>query len=787
MTRLSENLTGFLVQYSSVMKKFSALFKKYRLRAEFETISAFSDALAEKGYFYEESIFSHWQKGTRVPASRDVVLKIIGIFNERGAIQTLSEANEFLESAKLGYLTEKEQREFIFNRQTDVPFQVPSEIAHFIGREKILKKIKSEIKSGGILLLHGPPGVGKTALAIKLGHLLRKDYPDGVLWYKVDSTNVMDILLSIARLFGEDISIIKDVEVRASIVRTLLSDKKLLLIFDNVTNEHAHKLLIPNSPTSSIIFTSQENSLTISNKYISIGVTTFNDEETKALFQSIFDKKYVNKYVKQINELSEKLGYLPLALQMAAHYIKQSNQTIESYIQQLSSEPIDLKQMKYEDKNLFRAININFYTLDLQTKSFFITLGIFEGKDFSVEAVAFVNKLSESRSKHLLQNLLDISMLEESDNNRYRLHPLIKIFARKQFNDTSHYLRAAQYYEKLLAKADEKPCLRVLRLEVDNIIYIFKQCYESGYWDQVIIMWNPIEKFLSDNNEIKKLRQLTLAIDTAPRINILQKILILYTALLALYWILLYISDEKTSLWNNLYSLAFALPPLIGGLIGIYRSKVWGFYTSNISKAIFFISAGLFSWACGNLIWVFYYNLFTNITVPYPSLADVGYFPAYLLLLVGVYYLSKATSTKISFKLKPYRLLLLFIPLSIIYFSYYFLFFVVERTFSSGVPLRVFFDIYYPSINIIILSFAVIIFGLSINFLGGKYKLSVFAILFGFVLQYIGEFMFAFTTSQELFFTGNIADLYFTFGLSFLTWGTLSFYLTPKRLILDKV
>ena len=38
------------------MSKFATLFKKYRLRGEFETISAFGDVLIEKGYFYEESI-----------------------------------------------------------------------------------------------------------------------------------------------------------------------------------------------------------------------------------------------------------------------------------------------------------------------------------------------------------------------------------------------------------------------------------------------------------------------------------------------------------------------------------------------------------------------------------------------------------------------------------------------------------------------------------------------------------------------------------------------------------
>jgi len=78
------------------MKKFAELFKKYRLRAEFETIASFSNALSEKGFFYEESIFSHWQKGTRTPTNRQLLLTMLAIFVEREAVKTITQANEFL-------------------------------------------------------------------------------------------------------------------------------------------------------------------------------------------------------------------------------------------------------------------------------------------------------------------------------------------------------------------------------------------------------------------------------------------------------------------------------------------------------------------------------------------------------------------------------------------------------------------------------------------------------------------------------------------------------------------
>jgi hypothetical protein len=95
------------------MKTFAQLFKYYRLRAGFASLAAFADALADKGYFYEDSIFSHWQKGTRTPRKRTVVVIIITIFIEHGGMTSSEEANEFLESAEHGYLTDNE-RESLF-------------------------------------------------------------------------------------------------------------------------------------------------------------------------------------------------------------------------------------------------------------------------------------------------------------------------------------------------------------------------------------------------------------------------------------------------------------------------------------------------------------------------------------------------------------------------------------------------------------------------------------------------------------------------------------------------
>jgi len=87
--------------------------------------------------------------------------------------------------------------------------------------------------------------------------------------------------------------------------------------------------------------------------------------------------------------------------------------------------------------------------------------------------VAFINRLPSRKTEQILQQLLAISFIEKSKSERYRIHPLLKLFARKQIFDTSIYSRAAMYYEQQLIAAQEKKSYRSLTQEVDNVIYIF--------------------------------------------------------------------------------------------------------------------------------------------------------------------------------------------------------------------------------------------------------------------------------------------------------------------------
>lgn len=87
---------------------FASIFRKFRLQSDLIRLRDFGDALSEEGITLEDSSFSHWQRGSRVPKDRNTMLFILNVFIKRNGISSVKEANEFLEAANFGNLSLKE-------------------------------------------------------------------------------------------------------------------------------------------------------------------------------------------------------------------------------------------------------------------------------------------------------------------------------------------------------------------------------------------------------------------------------------------------------------------------------------------------------------------------------------------------------------------------------------------------------------------------------------------------------------------------------------------------------
>ena len=139
MSLLSGKLTGYDIMFLMERPQFKDLFKKFRLKSGFATLGEFGKALAEEGLIYEDSLLSRWQKGSRIPKERQILIALIKIFIEKEGITAIKGANNLLESAGQGYLTEKELIEISKSPTLNRPVLSPLDLLNFtlkIGKSK---------------------------------------------------------------------------------------------------------------------------------------------------------------------------------------------------------------------------------------------------------------------------------------------------------------------------------------------------------------------------------------------------------------------------------------------------------------------------------------------------------------------------------------------------------------------------------------------------------------------------------------------------------------------------
>lgn len=244
-----------------------------------------------------------------------------------------------------------------------------------------------------------------------------------------------------------------------------------------------------------------------------------------------------------------------------------------------------------------------------------------------------------------------------------------------------------------------------------------------------------------------------------------------------IFWVGIQFSNITDLPINLLYSFSNGFLGTVAGVMGILISKHWGGSKSAVGKAVLLISLGTTSWGLGTLIWSFY-NFVLHIPVPYPSWADLGYVLAVPFWTIGVFYLSKATGAKFSLRQLRGRLMLILLPLLAAVASYYFLY-VIARESSfvvEGGLLKIFLDFYYPLGDWVILTFAFLIFGLSLQYLGGRFRWPVMTIILGFIFMFISDFTFSYTTTVESYYNGHLADLLFTVAIFVISLGVAGFY-----------
>lgn len=267
------------------------------------------------------------------------------------------------------------------------------------------------------------------------------------------------------------------------------------------------------------------------------------------------------------------------------------------------------------------------------------------------------------------------------------------------------------------------------------------------------------------------------------RLNTFQKILTVVFVGLTAFWGYIQYTGSHDGTINFWFSFLFGLIPLLGGLLGMIRSRVWGGLSSSLGRAVFFVSLGLVCWGVGESIWS-YYNFFKGVAAPYPSWADLGFAPSIFFWVIGASFLAHASGAWLRLKRSTPAKLYTVIAIAILTALSYYLLIRVARG-NVLVPagetlLKVILDVVYPLGDFLAAIFAFIVLTLSFKYLGGLYRAAIGTVLVGLFTMYIADFVFSYTTTVGSYYNADWGDLLLMIGLSLLTFGALGLSTKPE-------
>lgn len=257
------------------------------------------------------------------------------------------------------------------------------------------------------------------------------------------------------------------------------------------------------------------------------------------------------------------------------------------------------------------------------------------------------------------------------------------------------------------------------------------------------------------------------------------KVSLVFVMVVTLWWIWLFASGVKESSQNYYFGATYGLICLFGGIIGLTISAKWGGLSSIIGRAIICLSLGLLTQEFGQLIFS-YYNIFLHVEIPYPSLADVGFFGTIPFYIYGISLLAKAAGSKFSLKIVTNQIQVIILPIILLTVSY--LVFLRNYEFDWTNPVRIFLDFGYPLGEALYISIAILTYSLSRNLLGGIMKGRILFLVFAFVLQYLAEFNFLYQNSNGTWVNGGYGDY-----LYFVAYTTMVFGLIRLKSVFHKM
>ncbi|MFF8715110.1 BTAD domain-containing putative transcriptional regulator [Streptomyces sp. NPDC015184] len=333
-----------------------------------------------------------------------------------------------------------------------VPFELPPDIPGFTGREgelaaldMLMARSPAASQAPTVGLVTGVAGVGKSGLVLRWAHRAADDYPDGRLFADLrgyderhEPASAADVLGRFLRSLGVPGQQIPEaLEERVALYRSLLAERRVLIVLDNARTHAQVAPLLPGSGASCVVVTSRDQleQLVTWPPQARIHLGVLPPGEAVDLVARIAGEERIAAARPDAARLVELCDRLPLALRIAAARLaSKPHWPLRHMVTRLSDERRRLDELSQGASRVRAGFELSYRYLSPDAARLYRRLGLAGVPDFTSWVAAALLDVDVIDAELLLEDLVDTQFLEAvgvdaTGRLRYRFQNLLRLYA----------------------------------------------------------------------------------------------------------------------------------------------------------------------------------------------------------------------------------------------------------------------------------------------------------------------------------------------------------------------